>query len=187
MLLIILSKMWRAMTYVEILWFVMKLSWLFLHWYDARKQNCWLNVIQLLVAKSAERPGSQVVLVPTYPTKNRFLRDIIARSALYVPLPKNVPWTDSVLLLLQIIITFCGRQMGCVTALLPFGSLKEIFWELRKKLSLTRIKDRIHFLTQASAGFEIRPKMVFLGSGKLKTMFYDDFEQHEKIEFVDFL
>ena len=55
---------------------------------------------------------------------------IIARSALYVPLPKNVPWTDSVLLLLlllQIIITFCGRQMGCVTALLPFGSLKEIF------------------------------------------------------------
>ena len=56
---------------------------------------------------------------------------IIARSALYVPLPKNVPWTDSVLLLLllllRIIITFCGRQMGCVTALLPFGSLKEIF------------------------------------------------------------
>ena len=49
------------------------------------------------------------------------------------------------------------------------------------------LKDRIHFLTQASAGFEIRPKMVFLGSGKLKTMFYDDFEQHEKIEFVDFL
>ena len=49
------------------------------------------------------------------------------------------------------------------------------------------IKDRIHFLTQASAGFEIRPKMMFLGSGKLKTMFYDDFEQHEKIEFVDFL
>ena len=29
--------------------------------------------------------------------------------------------------------------------------------------------------------------MVFLSSGKLKNMFYDDFEQYEKIDFVDFL
>ena len=29
--------------------------------------------------------------------------------------------------------------------------------------------------------------MVLLSSGKLKTIFYDYFEQHEKIEFVDFL
>ena len=48
-------------------------------------------------------------------------------------------------------------------------------------------KDRVHFLTQASAGFVKRPKMVLWGSGKLKTMFFDDFEQYEKIEFVDFL
>ena len=50
-----------------------------------------------------------------------------------------------------------------------------------------RVKDRVHFLTQASAGFVKRPKMVLWGSGKLKTMFFDDFEQYEKIEFVDFL
>ena len=29
--------------------------------------------------------------------------------------------------------------------------------------------------------------MMLLCSGKLKTMFFDDFEQYEKIEFVDFL
>ena len=54
---------------------------------------------------------------------------IIARSALYAPLPNNVPGAAPVPPSLAFIITFWERDLGGgVTALLPVGSLKEIFW-----------------------------------------------------------
>ena len=49
------------------------------------------------------------------------------------------------------------------------------------------LKDRINFLTHASAAFGIRSKMVFLASGKHKNMFFDDFGNMNKIDFVDLL
>ena len=44
-------------------------------------------------------------------------------------------------------------------------------------------KDRIHFLTQGSAEFWIRLKMMFLTSGKPQNMSGDDFERNEKVRF----
>ena len=68
-------------------------------------------MIQLLVATHAERPGPQVVLVYYYCAK-RTLR----------PTVKECPGP-----FLQKIITFYEDDLRGGTALLPFGSLKEIF------------------------------------------------------------
>ena len=63
---------------------------------------------------------------------------------------------------------------------------KNIFLSHFRVAETSFFKDRIHFLTPASAVFEIRQKMVFLTSGMLKNMFFDNFERYEKIDFVDF-
>ena len=91
----------------------------------------------------------------------------------------------------------CISDEPCDRNILRFYRIVYISWSRVDAIAVARsddprnrrracLKDRIHFLTPASAGFEIRSKMVFLTSGKLKNVFFDDFEQYEKIDFVDF-
>ena len=89
---------------------------------------------------------------------------IIARSALYVQLPKKIPGIFCVLpppSSSRIIITFCGRHLGSVTALLPLGSLRQIFWELRKKSHQLGLRNSMWRFWDPYFGY---PKLTFFGN-----------------------
>ena len=84
---------------------------------------------------------------------------------------------------LTLLYKFQQKKTGFFKNVLP--NHRRFVIQLAAEYAAT-IKDRAHFLTQDSAETGIWFQIVVLGSEKLENMFFDDFEQNEKMGFLNF-